>query len=45
MPAVAAIRTALNYFLSREIAEERRQVEEERDRAPITSTEHRGRSV
>ncbi|MBM7806702.1 putative membrane protein [Geodermatophilus bullaregiensis] len=29
LAAVAAIRTALNYFLSREIAEERRQVAEE----------------
>jgi hypothetical protein len=27
---VAAIRTALNYFLAREIAEERRQLAEER---------------
>lgn len=34
LAAVAAIRTALNYFLSKEIAEERRQVAEERaDRA------------
>ncbi|WP_432548123.1 DUF1622 domain-containing protein [Kineococcus sp. SYSU DK004] len=37
LAAVAAIRTALNYFLSREIAEERRQVAEDeqdaRDRA------------
>ena len=30
LAAVAAIRTALNYFLSKEIAEERRQVAEER---------------
>jgi uncharacterized membrane protein len=29
LAAVAAIRTALNYFLSREIKEERRQVEED----------------
>jgi uncharacterized membrane protein len=29
LAAVAAIRTALNYFLSKEIAEERRQVAEE----------------
>jgi uncharacterized membrane protein len=29
LAAVAAIRTALNYFLSREIAEERRQVAEQ----------------
>jgi uncharacterized membrane protein len=33
LAAVAAIRTALNYFLSKEIAEERRQVTEERERA------------
>ena len=33
LAAVAAIRTALNYFLSREIAEERRQVAEEREGA------------
>ena len=32
LAAVAAIRTALNYFLSKEIAEERRQVAEERQR-------------
>lgn len=32
LAAVAAIRTALNYFLGREIAEERRQVAEERER-------------
>ncbi|MGI4896419.1 MAG: DUF1622 domain-containing protein [Janthinobacterium lividum] len=31
LAAVAAIRTALNYFLSREIAEERRQVAEDED--------------
>jgi uncharacterized membrane protein len=30
LAAVAAIRTALNYFLSKEISEERRQVAEER---------------
>ena len=30
LAAVAAIRTALNYFLSKEIAEERRQVAEDR---------------
>lgn len=45
LAAVAAIRTALNYFLSKEIAEERRQVEEEQGRTPVTATEHRGRSV
>ena len=44
LAAVAAIRTALNYFLSREIAEERRQVaEEERSRRPdVTDVDHRG---
>ena len=31
LAAVAAIRTALNYFLAREIAEERRQLAEERE--------------
>jgi len=31
LAAIAAIRTALNYFLSREIAEERRQVAEDQD--------------
>ena len=50
LAAVAAIRTALNYFLSREIAEERRQVAEEADREGTravdpTSAEHRGRGV
>jgi uncharacterized membrane protein len=30
LAAIAAIRTALNYFLSREIAEERRQVADEK---------------
>ena len=30
LAAVAAIRTALNYFLCREVAEERRQIAEER---------------
>ncbi|PWW22080.1 putative membrane protein [Geodermatophilus normandii] len=47
LAAVAAIRTALNYFLSREIAEERRQVAEEAG-APApdpASAEHRGRGV
>ena len=47
LAAVAAIRTALNYFLSREIAEERRQVAEETG-APApdpASAEHRGRGV
>ena len=32
LAAVAAIRTVLNYFLSKEIAEERRQVAEEAER-------------
>lgn len=31
LAAIATIRTALNYFLSKEIAEERRQLAEERD--------------
>ncbi|MGY1667240.1 DUF1622 domain-containing protein [Geodermatophilus sp. SYSU D00696] len=47
LAAVAAIRTALNYFLSKEIAEERRQVAEESG-APApdsASAEHRGRAV
>ncbi|SNS76418.1 Uncharacterized membrane protein [Geodermatophilus saharensis] len=47
LAAVAAIRTALNYFLSREIAEERRQVAEGTG-APApdpASAEHRGRGV
>ena len=47
LAAVATIRTALNYFLSREIAEERRQVAEEQGTtAPDpASAEHRGRGV
>ena len=46
LAAVAAIRTALNYFLSREIAEERRQVAEEEAGGPdVTAAEHRGRTV
>lgn len=49
LAAVAAIRTALNYFLSREIEEERRQVAEEQERggaAPdVTAAGHRGRTV
>ncbi len=47
LAAVAAIRTALNYFLSKEIAEERRQVAEETG-APApdpASAEHRGRGA
>ena len=47
LAAVAAIRTALNYFLSREIAEERRPVAEEQGTtAPDpASAQHRGRGV
>ncbi len=47
LAAVAAIRTALNYFLSKEIAEERRQVEEDKDGGgtDVTAAEHRGRAV
>ncbi|WP_116452158.1 DUF1622 domain-containing protein [Blastococcus litoris] len=48
LAAVAAIRTALNYFLSKEIAEERRQVAEDEARGPgpdVTAPEHRGRTV
>ncbi|MDK3256865.1 DUF1622 domain-containing protein [Blastococcus capsensis] len=33
LAAIAAIRTALNYFLGKEIAEERRQVDEEKERS------------
>ena len=33
LAVVAAIRTALNYFLAKEIAEERRQIAEEEERA------------
>ncbi|TQN35371.1 putative membrane protein [Blastococcus colisei] len=48
LAAVATIRTALNYFLSKEIAEERRQVEEDQadgERADVTSHGHRGATV
>lgn len=45
LAAVAAIRTALNYFLSKEIAEERRQVTEQQEGASVTSTDHRGQAV
>jgi uncharacterized membrane protein len=34
LAAIAAIRTALNHFLAKEIAEERRQVEQERAGPP-----------
>ncbi|GAB3349447.1 DUF1622 domain-containing protein [Modestobacter lapidis] len=49
LAAVAAIRTALNYFLSKEIAEERRQVAEEgeddrREAGPPSGTAGRGRT-
>ena len=37
LAAVAAIRTVLNYFLGKEIAEERRQVAEEADRVQAAS--------
>ena len=36
LAAIAAIRTALNYFLGKEIAEERRQLAEERDGGTTT---------
>ena len=39
LAAVAAIRTALNFFLSREIEEERRQVAEEQQRSPAGSSQ------
>ncbi len=47
LAAVAAIRTALNYFLSKEIAEERRQVAEEaREATPDPAApESPGRTV
>ena len=37
LAAVAAIRTALNYFLAREIAEEREEVERERGQPLVSS--------
>jgi uncharacterized membrane protein len=37
LAAVAAIRTALNYFLGKEIAEERRQIDEEEERSRAAS--------
>ena len=37
LAAVAAIRTALNYFLSREIAEERKQLADSQARSPLMS--------
>jgi uncharacterized membrane protein len=45
LAAVATIRTALNYFLAKEIAEERRQIAEEKDRHEVTSADHRGSGV
>lgn len=45
LAAVATIRTALNYFLSREIAEERRQVAEDRSAPDPASAGHEGRTV
>ena len=45
LAAIAAIRTVLNYFLGKEIAEERRQVEEERSQGsarPSRATERAG---
>lgn len=48
LAAIAAIRTALNYFLSKEIAEERREVAREgKDPEDVDpgSAEHRGRRV
>ncbi len=45
LAAIATIRTALNYFLGREIAEERRQLaEEEGERDADPSTAARGRT-
>ena len=45
LAAVAAIRTALNYFLSKEIAEERRQIAEDQDPAAVTSHDRHGGTV
>ena len=47
LAAVAAIRTALNYFLSQEIAEERRQVAQEKEGGgpDVTAADHRGRTA
>ena len=46
LAAIAAIRTVLNYFLGKEIAEERRQIEEEREGSGTApgSTARTGRS-
>lgn len=40
LAAVAAIRTALNYFLAKEIAEERRQVAEDDDQPSAGAVTH-----
>ncbi|WP_211434982.1 DUF1622 domain-containing protein [Blastococcus sp. DSM 46786] len=47
LAAIAAIRTALNYFLGKEIAEERRQIGEDGDDSSGDPTDHRrtGRTV
>ncbi|WP_324275239.1 DUF1622 domain-containing protein [Blastococcus brunescens] len=45
LAAVAAIRTALNYFLSKEIAEERRQIADEQDQVDVTSHDRHGGTV
>jgi uncharacterized membrane protein len=42
LAAIATIRTALNYFLGREIAEERRQLTEEEGGAPDPADSPRG---
>ena len=44
LAAVAAIRTALNYFLGKEIAEERRQIEEESRQDPPDVSSRAGRA-
>jgi uncharacterized membrane protein len=47
LAAIATIRTALNYFLGKEIAEERRQLAEEREHgtAPDPGSAPRGRNT
>ena len=42
LAAVATIRTALNYFLEKEIESERREVEAEQERRSASSTDHPG---
>jgi len=44
LAAVAAIRTALNFFLGREIREERAEVEQTRRRAPAPGADRDGRA-